>query len=524
MSEPVSPITSDQKPHLIAPAIAAPYNSAPPMSSTSVSRDSSIAARALMALLLMVGFYMLAVGVSAALLWIPYAEYVYLDRVDLRIALGCIGAAAAILWALLPRADKFTPPGPHLARTDAPYLFEIIERVARTTGQEMPTDVFLINDVNAWVTHRGGVMGFGSRRVMGIGLPLMCQLSARELEAVIAHEFGHYISGDVSLGPWIYKTRAAIGRTVAGLDESILQAPFNWYGRFFLKTTLAVSRHQEFAADRTGAKVAGSAAMISALRRVAELAPAYPTYLASEVIPLLQAGLLPPVAEGFQTYLAQRAASIATDHTSNERTTGADAGEFDTHPPLIDRVQALSTDEVPATTVNDDRPIVPAPETLFRRSIEFSAGSEHVAQLRTIAWNDLGKVFQEMWQAFVSQHAAWFGAMKIEDIPSGRAAFIQRGSELVRKTETLVNSDERVGRAVQLFTAGLALLLVRQGWSFDAMPGRPVEVISGGRRLDPHAAILRLASGSMPREAWRNECEALGILGLSIADVPKPVG
>ena len=99
-----------------------------------------------MALLLMVGFYLLAVGVSAALLWIPYAEYVYLERVDRKIALACIGGAAAILWALLPRADKFTPPGPHLAKTDAPDLFEITERVARTTGPEMPADVFLCTD------------------------------------------------------------------------------------------------------------------------------------------------------------------------------------------------------------------------------------------------------------------------------------------------------------------------------------------------------------------------------------------
>jgi Zn-dependent protease with chaperone function len=34
-------------------------------------------------------------------------------------------------------------------------------------------------------------MGFGSRRVMGLGLPLLQALNVSQLEAVLAHEFGH---------------------------------------------------------------------------------------------------------------------------------------------------------------------------------------------------------------------------------------------------------------------------------------------------------------------------------------------
>ena len=29
---------------------------------------------------------------------------------------------------------------------------------------------------------------------------------------MLAHEFGHFYGGDTKLGPWIYKTRAAIGQ------------------------------------------------------------------------------------------------------------------------------------------------------------------------------------------------------------------------------------------------------------------------------------------------------------------------
>ena len=44
-------------------------------------------------------------------------------------------------------------------------------------------------------------------------------------------------AGDVKLGPRIYKTRAAIGRTIAGVHETFIEAPFLWYGRVFLKLT-----------------------------------------------------------------------------------------------------------------------------------------------------------------------------------------------------------------------------------------------------------------------------------------------
>jgi heat shock protein HtpX len=67
----------------------------------------------------------------------------------------------------VPRPDRFEPPGPVLAPDRQRRLFGLIGEVATATGQAMPREVYLVPDVNAWVAVRGGVMGFGSRRVMG---------------------------------------------------------------------------------------------------------------------------------------------------------------------------------------------------------------------------------------------------------------------------------------------------------------------------------------------------------------------
>ena len=88
--------------------------------------DTSLARRALLALALMIGFYTLALAVAGGLLWIPYAEWIYFGRVHPKIALACLGAAATVLWAIVPRPDKFEPPGPRLDEAQCPELFGMI--------------------------------------------------------------------------------------------------------------------------------------------------------------------------------------------------------------------------------------------------------------------------------------------------------------------------------------------------------------------------------------------------------------
>jgi heat shock protein HtpX len=112
---------------------------------------------------------------------------------------------------------------------------------------------------------------------MGLGLPLLEALTVRQFRAVLAHEFGHYYGGDTRLGPWIYKTRAAIERTVRGVHRhgSVLVKPFEWYGNMFLRGTHVVSRRQEFSADALAARTAGARALTKGLRVLHGSDPAF---------------------------------------------------------------------------------------------------------------------------------------------------------------------------------------------------------------------------------------------------------
>jgi hypothetical protein len=53
-----------------------------------VNNTAWLARRALLAIALMVGFYVLALAIAFGLLWIPYAEWSYTERIHPKIALS----------------------------------------------------------------------------------------------------------------------------------------------------------------------------------------------------------------------------------------------------------------------------------------------------------------------------------------------------------------------------------------------------------------------------------------------------
>jgi hypothetical protein len=103
----------------------------------------------------------------------------------------------------------------------------------------------------------------------------------------------------------LYKTRAAIGRALQSLAErsSLLQKPFLWYGRAFLRISHAASKCQEFAADQLTARL-GSRPLSEGLKPIYGAALAFNAYWSTGVAAVLSRGFHPPMAERFCRYIA----------------------------------------------------------------------------------------------------------------------------------------------------------------------------------------------------------------------------
>ncbi|HEX2062472.1 MAG TPA: M48 family metallopeptidase, partial [Thermoanaerobaculia bacterium] len=468
----------------------------------------SLATRAAIALALMIGFYALALGIAGGLLWM-----VYLDVTEwgahARLILFGGGIAVMILWSIFPRPNRYVPDGVPLTSAEQPELFEILDGVASEVGQEMPAEVYLTREVNAGVLQAGGVMGFGSRRVMEVGLPLMQALTKSEFRAVIAHEFGHYHGGDTRLGPIIYRTHDAIQRTVETLsdDDSFIDKPFLWYGRFFLRVTQSIRRAQELAADRLSARVAGAKNAGNALIAVERASFAFDPYWSGEVMPLLLSGYYPPLVDGFDRFARVPDIDAQVNAAVEENLREPRRSEFDSHPPLRERLDALA--ELPAGECHENEPRavsllrdLPKLEAALLRGLFVESFAE---KIQPVTWESAGvSVYLPGWRDRAAKHARVLREVTPAKLPVIANTLVDFSSRL-----TLEEDDgEHTAAASTIVGCALAVRLHDLGWMCESLPGKPIAFVRDGKTIEPFNVVPRLRKGELPPAEWDEACRA----------------
>ncbi|MCA9596828.1 MAG: M48 family metalloprotease [Myxococcales bacterium] len=457
---------------------------------------ASLVFRSVVALLLFAGFYLLAFAMVLFLSWLAYIQFV-LERGNLMIAFFGVTTAGVIAWSLLPRGERFRPPGPLLSPEKHPELFSMIREVARATGGEMPSEVYLVPGVNAFVTRRGGVLGLFDRPVMGLGLPLLALLTVSQLQAVLAHELGHFHAGDTRLGPWIYALRAAIGRTIIGLAKrGFIRKPFEWYGMMFLRVTRGISRYQELAADRLAARAVGAPHLMSALKTVHAGSVAYQTFHRDEYEQILQAGYRAPLAEGFGAYFRAEQERGALDDVVAEEIEFPLRHVLDTHPPLVERLQALAAETAPPTPDDDRLALMLLGDDDLDGEVCYAEVGERLTEL---SWAEVPRrVLLPSWR----KQAALFAGATVGELPMSSRALTTLGERLSEE-----DLGERPDLAAQLgarvLAAALSAALVADGYRVRYRVGRPIELRKDERRLYPFRDFRALAVGALSVEEMK---------------------
>lgn len=511
-------------------------------SASSIQVDSSavfgsLGVRAALAVVLMVLYVALAIGmilglggIGLAVLVAAASEHQY-SWVVFALGGGCIAASGTIAWALLPRVDRFEPPGPELLEADHPALFAELRSIASATGERMPEHVYAAEDVNAFVAQRGGVMGIGSRRVMGIGLPLLRVLDVSELRAVIAHEMGHFFGGDTRLSPWIYKTRAAVLRTVISLAQAADQTaaihaalhypfraavlPFRWFGVAFMRVTQAISRAQELSADRVSARVAGVGPAIAGLQRAHAGASAHEAYLVGLLAPLVDEGVLPPVGPGFSRFLeAEAMTTLQRALIAIEMSTGS-SDPYDSHPPLRERIAALEAADR-TTVARDPRPaieLLEGADALEQALLTRKVARVRIAPPAQIAWADAPTYWIKRWRTTSEVLAQADLELTIATIPLG----VDELRALLTTVEDghmarAASEAELRDWATHTLGAAIACALVDRGFTVSLVIGDPIELRDGDRTVQPFRELGRYLHGETSVEAWRDTWTAVGLV------------
>lgn len=485
----------------------------------------SIATRAALTLILIFSFYILAIGVALGLLYLPYAQLIYTHSLHPFLLALCILGAIAIFSAIRPRRDRYAITGQRITKNDQPSLFLQIENIAKLTRQRIPEEVYVVPDVTAAVVQRGGVGGVGGNRVLILGLPLLGLLTRVQFKSVLAHEFGHYDGGDTVLGPWLYRTRIAVVRTVVALLDrkgrlTLLSLPFLIYSKLYLRLTLAISRHQELVADRLAARVVGARALIEGLQKVHGLAAVFPLYWQGEFEPTLQAGACPPLCEGFQKFIqAPEVGRKLQEDLKVEMSTGR-ANPYDTHPPLRERVTALerlpaqvqAEEDASAATWIEDLP------ALERQTLAQVMSKAQVDKLKPISWSEAGAlVYVPHCESLVKANHAALSGILLDQLPALTAQKLNFGRRFIASTD----ANYSVTLATKAVAAAIALLLVREGWTAQALPGEEAALLNEDRSIQPNVLVENLVSGKTSASDWQKLLAELGLTGVDLGSANK---
>ncbi|MGB8475870.1 MAG: M48 family metallopeptidase [Candidatus Acidiferrum sp.] len=435
--------------------------------------------------------------------------------------------AATLLFSLLPQPDRFKAPGLLLEATSHPRLFAELKAIATALDEPFPRQVYLVGQVNAFVADRGGIMGFGSRRVMGIGLPLLSSLTISEIRAVLAHEFAHYYSGDTKLGPWVCKTQCAlirifqnvgsVGRAArfAVLQLMNLVATFilKWYFIFFMRVVNFVSRRQEYCADELACLVAGAEPLIQGLRKIHSAALAWAPYWNSEVVPVLNQGCKPGIADGFSRFLAAPQIEVQVNEGIEKEIAEGRTEPYDTHPPLRDRIAAIK--KLNAEPIENNKELaISLLDQLEMTELQLLglANPKLVKNaLRHVGWDEIGRtVTIPAWKALVREFSPLVEGVTARAIPNIVKKLPQIVLTLYDPSGLLLTVQERVEKAGQVIGMALGLTLLENGWELEAWPGS-FYLHRGEERINVSSLMTELVSGQISAEAWAARCDELGI-------------
>lgn len=337
----------------------------------------SVVGRALLVVLLMVGFFLLTLGVGVTLLVIPVAAF-WAAKSNLRdvrmwlFFLACCWVPGFLLITSVftVRRPKFVPSGRRLEERDAPELFTIVRELAQLAGTAAPGEIFLTDDVNLSVSEKGR-----GERVLSIGAPLLATVTVDEVRAGLAHEFGHFAFGDTRLIGIVSHAHAAFHAVLeqtttrsAFADTGIgaLEAGFavarrigttlvEGYAKFFFWLLRKSDRRAELAADQLAARLVGVEPSIRLLEKVAVTAPLYAFYLQQEIAFTLAAGAMPSdVLAGFEVF-SKRCLERGITAEIQEASRKEETDRYDTHPALRDRIAAFHRSTSAAVQI-DPRP------------------------------------------------------------------------------------------------------------------------------------------------------------------------
>lgn len=201
---------------------------------------------------------------------------IWLIRYDFPTFTIVPGVALVLLAvALRPRLGTVDDDVEIVDRAQAPTLFDLVGRVCAEAGAPVPDLIGVSPQFEAYTA----IVGLRRRRLLCLGLPLWVTLDEQERVALLGHEMGHFVNGDLRRAPLTGVAVTTLGEVAdltspgGGSDGgplAMITTLLQWVvSRVFLGMHLLLvwvsqrdSQRAEYLADELAARAGGSAAAV----------------------------------------------------------------------------------------------------------------------------------------------------------------------------------------------------------------------------------------------------------------------
>ncbi|MEA3401314.1 MAG: M48 family metallopeptidase [Armatimonadota bacterium] len=337
------------------------------------------------AFVLIVVFYITLIGI---LIGLAYVAFIALREGSVRLAFAAGFVDFVLIAGLFAREPP--PLGIEKRREEAPQLFALVDEVAQRTDTAPPDEVYVSPDANLSVRQTAGILGLpiGARRQLQVGVAALQALTVDELRAVLAHEMGHFRKGDTAVGRFIARVPISVQAMLDGMRRGStwwFVNPVYWYLFIFVHiygaVISAMSRRQEFVADRVAAEAYGADVFSDGLTKLVVDGTVFDGGVLQAAHELMaeQKALV-------NAYETHREFSVQLDDGEREEILASvmeeGRGILSSHPTLAERLRALEDlpaaperqrDERPAREVFEDPDAIEQEQTEFLSAVLYYA-------------------------------------------------------------------------------------------------------------------------------------------------------
>ncbi|MFG2104693.1 M48 family metallopeptidase [Micromonospora echinaurantiaca] len=486
--------------------------------------------RALLAVVMLVGFFLLTGGLMVAIVALGLQVGTGRDGSAFRPLV--IGAAIALLFALMVAVGKVlttrppAPQGVQLTPERAPQLWELVRELAARADTREPDEIRLVAEANAAVTEESKLLGLiPGWRAVTLGLPLLRGYTVDQLRAVLAHEMGHYSGRHTATVRLAHRGRMIVVETARHTTDSALRRLLSGYARLYVAIEHGISRQMEYEADRCAVAAAGRQALTGALREALVLGTAWDSYLERHVQPAYDRGHLPAdLFEGFDAFLATNREELTR---LSVEVAPAEPAWWESHPPIGARIAALRfLPDVPVPP--DSRRATVLVTDLAVVSRQLQAGTFERAGIRVLPWEQLSPALADQTARGLA-HAVYQAAARLTgrtdtDLDLLLDLFAAgRYADLARALNPDMDGEDGLEALTAAFEGAVEAAAVDRGaaaWR-HSWSGPPELLTTTGDAL-PLGELVDLAADPDTVPAARARLAALAVLVPTTPPTPTP--